>query len=154
MCTWYDSICKWCQRVYSAGLFITTANFYAPAMQYQLFQYPPLLLTVKAEPSGWGCQVLLLAGAGKCPLVLLHHHQISIFNDFTHCLSLVVLEFALSTDLELRDLQGSVFWMLGWMAWSTMPSSKLFSTCNSLCSRLALNLEISLSISWPWFFKI
>ena len=37
------------------------------------------------------------------PLILLHYHQLSVFQ-LLHCLSLGVLELVLQTDFELRDL--------------------------------------------------
>ena len=45
-----------------------------------------------SKPHGQGCQVLLLAGAGTGPLILLHLHQLSVFDYFLDCLSLPVLE--------------------------------------------------------------
>ena len=37
------------------------------------------------------------------PLVLLHYHQLSVFQ-LLHCISLAVMELALQTDIELRGL--------------------------------------------------
>ena len=78
---------------------------------------------------------------GPAPLVLLHYHQLSVFQ-LLHCLSLAVLELALQTVFELRDLYTSVSW-----ACTTTLRPKLFSILNLLCFRLGLNSEIYLLLS-------
>jgi hypothetical protein len=50
--------------------------------------------------------------------------------------------------LELGDLQDAVSWVLGLKVWTTMPSPTLSFTWNLLYSKLTLNSEISLPVSW------
>jgi hypothetical protein len=54
-------------------------------------------------------KVCCLLGMEPDPLVLLHYHQLSVFQ-LLYYLSLAILELALETDLELRDLLASVSW--------------------------------------------
>jgi hypothetical protein len=95
-----------------------------------------------AEAAKFCCLLRLEHG----PLVLFHHHQLSVFQ-FLHCLSLAVLEFALYTDLELRDLHSSVSGMLGLKVCITNPGPKLFFTWKLLYSWLALNSEMCFHLS-------
>ena len=50
-----------------SGLFLTTTYFLAPANQHQFFQLFLLFFTLKTDPHGQSCQVLLLVGNGTWP---------------------------------------------------------------------------------------
>lgn len=66
-----------------------------------------------------------MPGQEHSPLVLVHLHQLSIFNDFLHYLTLAVLELVLYTDFELRDLSACLL-NDGIKACTITPGPKLF----------------------------
>jgi hypothetical protein len=75
-----------------AGLLITV-NFLVLANKHQLSQKSLLFFTLKPEPYGQSCWVLLLAGTGTWSPVLLDYRQLSVFQ-LLYCLSLADLDLA------------------------------------------------------------
>lgn len=65
-------------------------------------------LTLKLEPSGQSCQVLLLDGVETWPPVQLHLHQLSIVDSFLHCCSFSLVFFTRWKFSWMRSYRGHI----------------------------------------------
>lgn len=84
-----------CHCQASAGLLSLQGWFYNPSL---------ISLTLKLEPFGQNCQVLLLARELEHgPLIHIHFYQLSVFDGSLPYLSLAVLEFPLEVFLFLNS---------------------------------------------------